>query len=69
MANQAAKAGCNPRTALTRYSSRENDQDTMTDAEKATVLKYIRLMQVSNIKCYPASQDKFINQMQICIVA
>lgn len=50
VANQAAKAGCDARAVLTRYSSRDNpstDTDTMSDAERATALKFVCLMQVS----------------------
>ena len=49
VANQAAKAGCDARAVLTRYSSRDNpqaDAETMGEAEKATALKFARLMQV-----------------------
>lgn len=49
VANQAAKAGCDARAALTRYSSRDGpqtDSDTMGEAERATALKFVRLMQV-----------------------
>ncbi|XP_063876527.1 kinesin-like protein unc-104 isoform X4 [Scylla paramamosain] len=48
VANQAAKAGCDARAVLTRYSSRDNpqtDTETMGEAEKATALKFVRLMQ------------------------
>ncbi|XP_050723711.1 kinesin-like protein unc-104 isoform X6 [Eriocheir sinensis] len=48
VANQAAKAGCDARAALTRYSSRDGpqtDSDTMSDAERETAQKFARLMQ------------------------
>lgn len=50
VANQAAKAGCDARAVLSRYSSREmpaTDSDNMSEAERATALKFARLMQVS----------------------
>lgn len=49
VANQAAKAGCDARAALTRYSSRDGpqtDSDTLSEPERATALKFARLMQV-----------------------
>ncbi|KAG0722230.1 Kinesin-like protein unc-104 [Chionoecetes opilio] len=48
VANQAAKAGCDARAALTRYSSRDGpqtDADTLSETERATALKFARLMQ------------------------
>ncbi|KAK3867494.1 hypothetical protein Pcinc_027049 [Petrolisthes cinctipes] len=48
VANQAAKAGCDARAVLTRYSSRDNssiDADTMSEVERVTALKFAYLMQ------------------------
>ncbi|XP_071516816.1 kinesin-like protein unc-104 isoform X8 [Panulirus ornatus] len=48
VANQAAKAGCDARAVLSRYSSREmpaTDSDNMSEAERATALKFAKLMQ------------------------
>ncbi|KAK8750327.1 hypothetical protein OTU49_014780 [Cherax quadricarinatus] len=55
VANQAAKAGCDARAVLTRYSSREmpaTDSDNMSDAERATALKFARLMQGRSIQIH-----------------
>lgn len=52
VANQAAKAGCDARAVLTRYSSRDmpvTDSDSMSEAERATALKFVRLMQVRTV--------------------
>lgn len=54
VANQAAKAGCDARAVLTRYSSRDlpaADSDTMSEAERTTAMKFVRLMQVSTGYC------------------
>ncbi|XP_042870510.1 kinesin-like protein unc-104 isoform X9 [Penaeus japonicus] len=48
VANQAAKAGCDARAVLARCSSRDlptTDSENMSEAEKDTAQKFIRLMQ------------------------
>lgn len=48
VANQAAKAGCDARAVLARCSSRDlpsTDSENMSEAEKDTASKFIRLMQ------------------------
>ncbi|XP_047495498.1 kinesin-like protein unc-104 isoform X8 [Penaeus chinensis] len=48
VANQAAKAGCDARAVLARCSSRDlpsTDSENMSEAEKDTAFKFIRLMQ------------------------
>lgn len=55
VANQAAKAGCNPQAVLTRCSSRDSaptDSDTMSEAERAVALKFARLMQGRSIQLH-----------------
>lgn len=53
VANQAAKAGCDARAVLARCSSRDlpsTDSENMSEAEKDTASKFIRLMQVSGYR-------------------
>lgn len=69
VANQAAKAGCDARAVLARCSSRDlptTDSENMSEAEKDTAQKFIRLMQVrdrrnccSLLKEIPRKENKF----------
>ncbi|XP_068217159.1 kinesin-like protein unc-104 isoform X4 [Palaemon carinicauda] len=55
VANQAAKAGCNPQAVLTRCSSRDSaptESDTISEAERAVALKFARLMQGRSIQLH-----------------
>ncbi|XP_042232054.1 kinesin-like protein unc-104 isoform X1 [Homarus americanus] len=55
VANQAAKAGCDARAVLTRYSSRDmpaTDSDNMSEAERATALKFARFMQGRSVQIH-----------------